>query len=154
MIKALIAGIWVTALLSGSVFFFGQGTGSEVATEEVEEVQIEQVKLDSMSVTIVRDNTLQGYVLIDAVFLLNMDKISTASVPVDIALKDTVNKSIFTYKDINLQYLESFEYDKFKAKVTEDLNKKYGSGFVQDMLIERIDFISYEEIRTKKLRGG
>ena len=154
MIKALIAGIWVTALLSGTVFFFGQPSTEEENSEEMEQAKIEQVKLDSMSVTIVRDNTLQGYVLIDAVFMLNMDKIANKAVPIDIALKDVVNNSIFTYKDINLQYLESFEYEKFKIKVSEDLDKKYGSGFVQDMLIERIDFISYEEIRTKKLRGG
>ena len=42
----------------------------------------------------------------------------------------------------------------FKTKVIGKINNKLGEGFVQDMLIGRIDFISYDEIRDKKLRGG
>ena len=154
MIKSLIAGIWAVALLSGSLYFFSgmENPGSNEGAEL--QVKPEHIKLETMSITIVRDNTLQGYLILDTSFEYNSARQTKSLVPVELALMDSINTIVFSDIEFDMNNLDQFDFVEFKSKVMLAINDKHGDGFVQDMLIKRIDFISYDEIREKKLRGG
>ena len=153
MIKVLLAGIWSVALLSGSFYFFGGNMADPGAEGGDQAVKLEHVKLETMSITIIRDNILQGYLILDVSFELDEKNRKVFSAPVELILMDAVNKNVFTDKQINIDRLDQFDFEDFKIKVKKTVNAKLGEAYANDVLIERLDFISYDEIREKKLRG-
>lgn len=153
MIKAIIAGIWSVALLSGSLILFGGMNGDNADGGKDAAAKLEYIKLDTMSITIIRDNVLQGYLILDVGFEFEAAKRVNLTAPAELVLMDAINRRVFTDKEIDIERLEQFDFISFKEKVKEAVNNKVGDSFASEVLIERIDFISYEEIRDKKLRG-
>ena len=153
MIKSLVAGIWSVTLLLGSLYFFGMMKGEPVAQGEEVPAKLDHVKLETMSITIIRENTLQGYLILDVSFEFEAKNKRPSSAPAELVLMDAINREVFMNKEIDIDNLDRFDFDGFKEKVKLAVNEKLGETFARDVLIERLDFISYEEIRDKKLRG-
>lgn len=157
MIKFLVVGIWTILLLSGSVYFFysDEKTTQERLTEESAYLgKLEVIKLEPMSITIIRRNKLQGYVILDISFTIESSKKARLSVPAELLLRDLVNSSVFGNTEIDINQLDRFDFKKFKEQVVRKITNRFGKDLISDVLIERIDFISNDSIRDKKLRAG
>lgn len=157
MIKFLVVGIWTILLLSGSVYFFysDEKTTQEHLTEESAYLgKLEVIKLEPMSITIIRRNKLQGYVILDISFTIESSKKARLSVPAELLLRDVVNSSVFGNTEIDINQLDRFDFKKFKEQVVRKITNRFGKDLISDVLIERIDFISNDSIRDKKLRAG
>ena len=157
MIKSLVAGVWAILLLLGSLYFFNSETKTaDAALDDESEYlgKLEVVKLGPMSITIIRNNDLQGYVILDVSFTIESVKKAKLSVPAELILRDAVNNSVFGNNEIDINNLENFNFTKFKTRMMNEITDKFGKDLIHDVLIERIDFISGDSIRDKKLRGG
>ena len=157
MIKSLVAGVWAILLLLGSLYFFnGETKTADAALDDESEYlgKLEVVKLGPMSITIIRNNDLQGYVILDVSFTIESVKKAKLSVPAELILRDAVNNSVFGNNEIDINNLENFDFTKFKTRMMNEITDKFGKDLIHDVLIERIDFISGDSIRDKKLRGG
>jgi hypothetical protein len=157
MIKFLAVGIWTILLLSGSVYLFygNKKTSQEELIEKSAYLgKLEVVKLEPMSITIIRQNKLQGYVILDISFTIETSKKAKLSVPAELLLRDVVNSSVFGNTEIDINHLDRFDFKKFKEHVLKKIHNRFGKDYISDVLIERIDFINNDSIRDKKLRGG
>jgi hypothetical protein len=53
---------------------------------------------------------------------------------------------------INIANVSTFDADEFKKRIREGLNKKLGDDVVQEVLIEKLDYLSKADIRAQQ--GG
>ena len=153
MIKTIMAGIWAAAVLSGSVWFFGQ-PAPPPNEEEMGEFfgLLETIKLETIVVPIVRSSAVQGYLILDSAYTINTEIASSLTVPIEFVLRDIINGSIYGNPDIDIYRLERFDLDKFQKRVVEDINVKLGKRVVHNVMIQRLDFMTKEEIRDQQLR--
>lgn len=153
MIKIIFAGVWAAAVLSGSVWFFGQAVPPP-SDEEMDEFfgLLETIKLETIVVPIVRSSAVQGYLILDSAYTVNTEVASSLTVPIEFVLRDIINGSIYGNSDIDIYRLERFDLEKFQKRVVEDINAKLGKKVVHNVMIQRLDFMTKEEIRDQQLR--
>ena len=156
MFKTLFVAIWTAALLSGSAWFFG--TTTEMTEAEKMESEsgyfggLEYVDLGTQNITMIRDNEIQGYLLLDVVFTISKAEIPTLSVPVEYLLRDMVIRETSENKDIDLYKLSNFDLDVFQKELGSKVNKKLGKETVHEVLVQKIDFLSVDAVRDLQLR--
>ena len=137
------------------LLFFGSGPMELSEPGETGEKyfgKLEHVKLNPMSITIIRNSEIQGYVIIEAAFTISEEDKNNLSIPVEILLKDAINHSIFQNAELDINRLEKFDSTSIQKDIVVALNEKLGDGTIHDVLIQRIDFISTEDVRDNKLR--
>lgn len=154
MMKMIMAGVWAAAVLSGSVWFFGQPEPAKEAEAEAGAFfgALETIKLETVVVPIVRGSTVQGYLILDSAYSVDKVEASTLSVPIEYILRDIINGSIYGNSDIDINRLERFDLEKFQKTVVDDINTKLGKKVVHNVMVQRLDFMTKEEIRDKQLR--
>ena len=158
MIKLLLTGIWGILLLSGSVYFFASANSSSGPADQEEETayfgKLETVLLDTMSVAVIRKNSVQGYIILDVAFTVDAKKNKQLTVPINLIIQNSVNNSFLANKKLNINRLDRFDADSYEEELVEIINEKIGEKIVAEVMIQRIDFLSSEEVRDNKLRGG
>lgn len=154
MLKTIMAGVWAAALLSGSVWFFGQPVPLEGDGDDkgVYFGALETIKLDTVVVPIVRNSTVQGYLILDSAYTIATEEAASLSVPIQYILRDMINASIYGNAEIDIYRLERFDLIKFQNKIVKDINAKVGKKLVHDVMVQRLNFMTKEEIRDQQLR--
>ncbi len=155
MMKALFIGVWVASILSGSVYFFGSMQAKSKNSSEPVAAYfggLDYVSLEPMTVVVIRENEVRGYLILEAVFTIKQSDIPRLSVPVEFLLRDLIIGSVHNNPDIDIFRLEKFNLKKFQTQMLADINLKMGEKTIHDILIQKIDFISKDDVRDKQLR--
>jgi len=153
MVKFLLLGIWVSILLSGSVYFFAQNN-YDAPAKSSEKIfgGLDYIKLDPITVTIIEERQVKGYVIFEAVYTIKQSTKGKLSVPLEYLFSDLVIGSIHGNPDIDIYRLEKFDLKAFQKQILQNINDKLGEKTVYDVLIQKIDFISKEDVRDLQLR--
>ena len=150
MIKTLLIGIWVCIVALGSSYFFIQmnNTSSAHAPSAEEVTAIEFIKTDMVSVPIINGGRVQGYLVAQLSFAVN--KAETAKLPfeptpylVDIAYRSLYENSVVDFSKLRPQDLTSLT-----MKISKAANEKFGAEVVKDVLMNEINYVPREEVRT------
>ena len=156
MFKTLFVAIWTAALLSGSAWFFGTATEMTEAEKMESETGyfggLEYIDLGTQNITMIRNNEIQGYLLLEVVFTISKAEIPTLSVPIEYLLRDMVIRASSENKDINLYKLSSFDLDAFQKELGDRVNEKLGKKTVHEVLVQKVDFLSVDAVRDLQLR--
>lgn len=157
MIKMLFAGAWVAALLTGSVMFFSSSNsstqeGHEKGGESAFFGGLDYIKLDPMSISLVRDNAVRGYLLLSAAYTIDSSAAADLSVPLDFVLKDVILTSIHQNETLDVFKLSGFDTVQFQDQLETDINEKLGRKIVHEVLVLKLEFISIEDVRDMQLR--
>ncbi len=113
---------------------------------------LDYVKLDPLTVTIIRNNEIRGYIIVDAVFTVKQSIQAQSSVPIGFILQDSIIESLHGNADIDVFRLEKFDMKKFQDLLVADMNKKLGKKAIYEVLIQKLDFMSKEDIRDLQMR--
>ena len=151
MIKTVLAGIWGVLVLSGSLYFFTMNQADNAKSGEEEKAyfgKLEHISLQPMSIVLIRDNTVQGYILVEASFSVDADKKKKLSVPIELITQNAINSSILNDKKIDIERLDEFSIDEFQERLKSYINKKLDKMVVHDVLVQRIDFIKSNNVRS------
>ena len=156
MMKMLLAGVWVCVMLSGSIYFLADGGSGEGGRKGDDAngyfSNLHHVKLNPVTVAILRENEIKGYIIVESVFTFAPDVKDRLSVPIEFLLRDAIINAIHGNPDIDIFRIETFDLAAFQKKFLEDINARLGRPTIHDFLVRRIDFISKDDIRDKQLR--
>jgi flagellar basal body-associated protein FliL len=148
--KILLIGLWVCVVALGSSYFFAQMRSSSSAHEpSAEEGEaIEFIKTDMVSVPIIKAGKVQGYLVAQLSFAVSKGEI--AKLPfepmpylVDIAYRTLYENSVVDFSELRPQDLTSLA-----KKITEGANTKLGAEIVKDVLMNEINYVPRDEVRT------
>ncbi len=149
MLKVVLAGLWVCAVSLGAVFL-----SVHLATAPVEDPEIarkaglELVKGESITIPLIADGKVSGYFLGRVSFMMNKEKMAGATLPMTELMTDEMFTLLVGNKMVDLDNMSAFDVGKFRELVKTDLNTRLGDGFIDEVLVEQLDFLSKDSLRA------
>ncbi len=152
MFKYLIVGIWVCAVTLGASYMM-MSMASEKAGDGKEAsplIGLDYVKVNPISVPIIRDGGVQGYVIAQFVYTADAEDIKDQSVPIDLYFNDRVFALIYQNDAINFEHIKKTDLTGFMQELVVSVNKRLGTPIVQNVLVEQFNFVPIGQIRCKR----
>lgn len=151
MFKYILVGVWVCGITLGSSYAaMIWSSGKKVEAEETEFFGgLDYVKTPGISVPIISDNKVKGYVLTELVFTIDGKKHKEMTVPVDAYLVHEAIKAIYSADHISFDDLQQNDIAAIAASVRNSVNTRFDSELIADVLLQDIKFLPADQIRTK-----
>ena len=151
MLKLIAVGFWVclvcVASMLGGLWLFAD-TGRPRVAEEKGEV----FKIDSMSVPVIRDSQVTGYVIAELAFLVDPDKAKLLPMPVDLLISGETYAYFFDRHGQDNLKRNSAKLGQAMEDLRSVINSRYSVAAVKAIEVKQLDFLSKEEIRDMQVR--
>lgn len=156
MIKLLLTGLWVCIVTLAAVYFSVQMSAPPppVDEEAARKEALELVRGESLTVPVISDGMITGYFLGRFSFMMDKEQIKGQNLPMTELTTDQLFTLLVGDKMIDLGNPGAFDLETFRTRIKDQLNAKLGEGMVDEVLVEQLDFISKEDIRTNVAREG
>lgn len=154
--KLALLGVWVilvtAAATYASVHF--QADSSATTGEEAESHGTEEIKTEMTSVPMIRNGEIIGYVIIQLSF--QADALVLESMHVEPApyLVDAAFRVIFASTDVDFRRLRGSDLNELTSSIAAEANARIGGALVKTVLIQQLNFVSKEDIRTNWIGDG
>lgn len=154
MIKFVVAGLWLCAVTIGAVFFAFQ-TASAPTSREPDPALLgglDYVKTEVQSVPVLRQGGIVGYFLARFVYTVDPHEAKKLTVPASSLIADELYTYLFSNPNIDFSKVDTLDVDALRNGVREAINKRIGSEFIHDVIVEQLDFLSKDQIRDNSIR--
>lgn len=148
MIKFIVAALWLCAVTVGAIFFSFSQAGQKTAGAETAAPffgGLDYVKANLISVPLIRNARVNGYVLAQLVYTAEPKEMRKLSIPIQNLLIDHAYS--FIYADPALD-MTKFDLEGFKTGLRDSINKRVGSQLIHEVLIEQIDYLPKTDVRN------
>ncbi len=154
MIKTLLIGLWVCVVALGSSYFFVQMNNSSAAhaPSEAEAEVIEFIKTDMVSVPVIRQGKVQGYLVAQLSFAVNRTATKKLAFEPTPYLVDVAYRALYENSAIDFSQLQPQDLTLLAKKIAEGANAKLGGEVVKDVLMNEINYVPRDEVRTNWVR--
>jgi hypothetical protein len=155
MIKLLLTGLWVCLITLGAVYASVRMSAPPVVDEEAEKkAALELVRGEALTVPVISEGMVTGYFLGRFSFMMDKQKIVGVELPLTELTTDQLFTLLVGEKMIDMGRPGDFDLETFRTKIKDSLNLRLGEGMVAEVLVEQLDFMSKEDIRTNVAREG
>lgn len=156
MIKLVLTGVWICAITLASVYFSMQMAAAPRVDEEAaaRAAALELVKGSQATIPVISDGAVKGYFLTRISYTANKQLAAKQVVPMNEAITDELYTLLVGQRMIDVEKLDRFDVDGFRATVKDGLNKRFGEAVVDQVIIEQIDYIAKVEVKSKPARKG
>lgn len=160
MIKLIIAGVWVCLVTLASTYAAvswqtapraaelaqkGHGSGTESAKGHGGST--EAVKSRMISVPVIIDGAVQGYVMAQFIFVVDAKAMKQMSVKPDLFLLDEAFKTIYAGDVGDFRKLKKQDLGALSKGIAENANKRLGARVVEDVLVQELNYIPKDRVR-------
>jgi hypothetical protein len=151
LIRYLLLGVWAIGVAMASVYAGSRWSQSETATagENTPMIGLDYVKTQPLSVPMIRDGRIAGYVVMELVYTVDAKVKSKLPVPLDVFLLDEAFRSVYASKDIDFDNLKSHNVDLMTSDIRTKVNGRFGTTLVHEVLIEQFNFVTMDMVRNK-----
>ncbi len=155
MIKTLVIGVWICAVALGSVYFSVQVSNKEESVEPDPAMfgGLETIRGEVASIPVISSGAVQGYFLTRLSYTVDPLKIAKLSVPVNELITDALYTALVGEPVIDFPDVDVFDLEAFKTHIRQTLNDRVGEELFHDVIVEQIDFLSKEDIRSNVQQG-
>lgn len=156
MLKIALVGLWVIAVTAGAAFSAAYllPKGEEHAAEAVEDQGVEQLKAEMTSVPMMRGGEIIGYVIIQLSFAADRTLLAAKKIEPVPYINDAAFRVIFSDTDIDYRRLRPGDLDRLTKEIGEEANRRLGFALVRHVLIQQLNFVRREDIRTNWIGNG
>jgi flagellar basal body-associated protein FliL len=151
VIRTLLVGFWVCAIALGATYLATQLSASDVGQAESaipENVAVEYIKTDALSVPVIRDGKVQGYVVAQVSFAVGSDKSKSETVDPAPYLVDAAFRAFYEAAPLDFMRLKPQDIPAIAEKTKTYANERLGGGTVKDVLISGLNYVARGEVRT------
>jgi hypothetical protein len=151
MVRYLFIGVWAILIAIGGVYGGLMWSSNNALNAEDDEFLpgMDYVKTAAITVPIVRDNKVQGYVLAQLVYTVDAHQKKSLPVPLDVFLLDEAFRTIYGSTTIDFEKLEKYDLTEFTGGILKNVNSRFKSKLVHEVLIEQLNFITMDMVRNK-----
>ncbi|MEM5471564.1 hypothetical protein WNZ14_07485 [Hoeflea sp. AS60] len=155
MIKMLGTGVWICVVALASVYFSVQVSNKKEVVEPDPAMfgGLETIRGEVTSIPVISGGAVQGYFLTRLSYTVDPLKAAKLSIPVNELITDSLYTALVGEPVIDFPDMERFDLDAFKAHILTTLNERVGEELFQDVIVEQIDFLSKEDIRSNVQQG-
>ena len=150
MIKMLLCGLWVcvVTLASSQAVLMWRGGTSESVVEKAG-AALATIRPGTISVPIIVEGAVQGYLVTQLSFLANSDKIKHLPVKPEMVFLDEAFKTIYAGESIDFRNLKRQDLAGLTKKIAENTNKRLGTTIVEDVLVQQLNYVPKDQARSR-----
>lgn len=156
MLRLSLLAVWVIAVTAaatyGSVWY--QQQPHDETSSDAEDRGVEELKTEMTSVPMVRGGEIIGYVIIQLSFQADRKLLSGLRTEPLPYLIDAAFRVIFASGDIDFQRLRGSDLDRLTAEIGKEANSRIGAELVRTVLIQQLNYVRKEDIRTNWIKNG
>lgn len=157
MIRHLLFGLWVCAVSLGAAYAtiaWQAHQKSKMADAGTPQIEIVQVQTKRISVPIISDGMVKGYVFAQFVFNVDGAAMKQMKIKPDIFLVDEAFKVIYRGDGIDFRNPEKPDVSALGGIIKSSVNARLGSNFVQDVFVEELNYLPQDKFRGGALMEG
>ena len=150
MLKYIFVGLWVCGVTLGSAYgvMLWQAQNQYHAKDKpVEKVEFEQVKTKVISVPIVHEGKVRGFVLAQFTFQIEASMLKDMAVKPDIYFVDEAFRIIYSGEVVNFSTLRKPDLPALAKVIKESVNKRLGKDLVHEVFVQELNYIPQEQFR-------
>lgn len=150
MIKMIIAGVWVCLVTLGAAFgaFQWQANAKpQDADKKAINVNKEAVRTRMISVPMILEGALQGYVMAQLTFTIDSKINKEMPIKAQEYLLDEAFKVIYSEGSIDFRNAKKQDLGGLTKKIADNANKRFGVPLVDDVLIQELNYLPKEQAR-------
>lgn len=150
MLKLVITGVWVCIVTLGAVYGSIQlaNASKDDGSDGAPKVPQELVRGEVTTFPVISGGRVQGYFLTRTSFVVDKNKLAEIDLPVPEILTDELYTALVGNRVIKIGASHNFDLEAFRKTIKESLNERLKKDVVLDIIVEQIDYLSKDDIRT------
>lgn len=151
MIKSLFVGLWSGGVALGAAYLAMYLNAAKPGdTEHASDGPpvVEFIKSDSLSVPVIRDGKVKGYVVSEFSFAVGKAGAGEAETSPMPYLTDAVYRSLYENVTADFEHLKPQDLKQLSQTIKQAANERMGKEMVQDVLVSSMNFVPRGEVRT------
>jgi hypothetical protein len=155
MIKLVLTGVWVCLVTLASVY-----VSIQVATRKDDPGPppgllggYETVRGEMTSIPVISDGAVQGYFLTRLSYTVDKVKAQLLAIPPAELVNDVLYSELVGNQVIDFTTMKKFDLERFRSEIKTALNARIGEDVFHDIIIEQIDYLSKDDIRSNLRQG-
>jgi len=150
MLKLVAIGVWVILVTAGATYgsVYLSQTSAEPDPAGEPDLGVEELKSEMTSVPVMRNGDIVGYLILQLSFaadrrLLGEHKLDPLPFMIDAAFR-----VIFASTEMDFRRLRSKDLEELTTAIAKEANARIGSEMVRHVLLQQLNFVRKEDIRT------
>jgi flagellar basal body-associated protein FliL len=150
MIRLIATALWICIVTALSGYAASMWETQSTPEAEVDKLfgGLQSMQTSMISVPIVSDGAVQGYVVAQFTFTMNSDVVRRMSVKPDVFLLDAAFRAIYGGDPSVLRGSRKQDLQELTASIKERANARFGKPLIEDVLFETYNFVPKSEART------
>lgn len=149
MLKLVAIGLWIILVTAGATVTSVQlASSSDGAAGEMEDLGIEKLTSELMSIPVLRAGDVSGYLILQIAFAADRARLEHMKLDPVPFLKDAAFRVVFTRTDVDVRRLRPGDLDSLTAAIAKEANGRLGEELVRDVLLQQVNYVKKEDIRT------
>jgi hypothetical protein len=108
---------------------------------------MESIKTKMISVPVVTDNAVQGYVMAQFVITVDSKEMKRFTIKPDIFLVDEAFRAIFSGGTIDFRSFKKQDLAGLTKQIAGNVNQRLGVRIVEDVLVHELSYIPKDQVR-------
>lgn len=149
MIKLVLVGSWICAVTLASALGGVSWKAGALPTLEDNGMfdGVVMVKTRLISVPVVADGAVQGYVVTQLAFAVNSNVLNRLSIRPDLILVDEAIRTIYAGGDIDFRRMTRQDLPALTQTMAENANARFGVKLVNEVLVQELNYVPKDEVR-------
>jgi hypothetical protein len=156
MLRLVAIGVWVILVTAGATYgsvYLAQSGAGESSTEEPD-LGLEELKSEMTSVPVMRNGDIAGYLIVQLSFAADRRLLAERKLDPMPFMMDAAFRVIFASTDVDFRRLRGKDLDALTAAIAKEANARIGSDLVKHVLLQQLNFVKKEDIRTNWIGNG
>lgn len=150
MIKTILLGLWVCAVTlvstwAGATYLSGEA-GAAHSTDSGS-VALELIKPRQISVPMIKDGAIQGYVMVKLTFTARKGELSKLSIDPQVFIVDEAFRTIYSSDPVDFKRIAKQDISALGRQIKDGVNKRFGVSLIEDVLFEEVNYVPMEKVR-------
>jgi hypothetical protein len=151
MIKSIAVGLWVCIVTVLSTYAVVTWQTAHSAPKEASSQKLfgglEAVRTRMISVPVIDDGTVRGYVTAQFIFTVDAKLNKRLSVKPDLYLLDEAFRTIYEGRSLDPRHFKKQDLSVLAKEIAQNVNKRLGLALVDDVLIQELAYTTKDGIR-------
>jgi len=145
VIRSLALSIWIVGVTLAAAYFGATLSFHSSPPEHSAEEGPAQITFKAVTVPVIANGVMQGYVLTQVTLALKRDLLKTLPQPPDLVLADAIFKTLYAEEQVDFKNLKKQDLDKLSKAILESVNARAGKPVVDDVFIQELHYLSKQE---------
>jgi hypothetical protein len=151
MIRLILSGLWVCLVTLASTYAAVSWLAPRPPEAETQIQKLngglESVKTRMISVPVIGEGTIHGYVTAQFVFTVDGKAMKHLAVKPDAFLLDEAFKAIYGGDSVDFRHFTKRDLQALSKQIGDNVNRRLGARLVEDVLVQELNYIAKDHVR-------